>query len=105
MDDQLLRHQKDRLLVLEAISVLFLFIGFWGTYFLIQKRSFVYFSLIMYLSEAKNMRLRELRIKSCLTQKKLAEMMNVSSQSILNWENGIFEPNLTQIVQLMDFLK
>ena len=48
------------------------------------------------------MRLRELRIKSCLTQKKLAEMMNVSSQSILNWENGIFEPNLTQIVQLAD---
>ena len=48
------------------------------------------------------MRLRELRIKSGLTQKKLADMMNVSSQSILNWENGIFEPNLSQIVQLAD---
>ena len=48
------------------------------------------------------MRLRELRNKSGLTQKKIASKLGVSSQTILNWENGIHEPNTNQLIQLAD---
>ena len=48
------------------------------------------------------MRLRELRIKSGLTQNEIATRLNVSGQTILNWENGIYEPKINQLIQLAD---
>lgn len=48
------------------------------------------------------MRLRELRNKSGLTQNEIAAKLNVSGQTILNWENGIYEPKINQLIQLAD---
>jgi len=48
------------------------------------------------------MRLRELRIKSGLTQNEIASKLGVSGQTILNWENGIYEPKINQLIQLAD---
>lgn len=48
------------------------------------------------------MRLRELRIKSGLTQNEIATKLGVSGQTILNWENGIYEPKISQLIQLAD---
>lgn len=48
------------------------------------------------------MRLRELRTKSGLTQNELANKLGVSGQTILNWENGIYEPKINQLIQLAD---
>lgn len=48
------------------------------------------------------MRLRELRIKSGLTQNEIATKLGVSGQTILNWENGIYEPKINQLIQLAD---
>ena len=46
------------------------------------------------------MRLRELRNKSSLTQNEIANKLSVSDQTILNWENGIYEPKINQLIQL-----
>lgn len=46
------------------------------------------------------MRLRELRIKSGLTQNEIASKLGVSGQTILNWENGIYEPKINQLIEL-----
>ena len=48
------------------------------------------------------MRLRELRIKSGFTQNEIATKLGVSGQTILNWENGIYEPKINQLIQLAD---
>ena len=48
------------------------------------------------------MRLRELRNKSGLTQNEIAHKLGVSGQTILNWENGIYEPKINQLIQLAD---
>ena len=48
------------------------------------------------------MRLRELRNKSGLTQNEIANKLGVSGQTILNWENGIYEPKINQLIQLAD---
>ena len=48
------------------------------------------------------MRLRELRNKSGLTQNEIANKLSVSGQTILNWENGIYEPKIYQLIQLAD---
>ena len=48
------------------------------------------------------MRLRELRNKSDLTQNEIANKLGVSGQTILNWENGIYEPKISQLIQLAD---
>ncbi len=49
------------------------------------------------------MRLKELRIKSGITQNELAKKLNVTGQTLLNWENGIYEPKIHQLIQLADF--
>ena len=51
------------------------------------------------------MRLRELRIKSGLTQNEIANKVGVSGQTILNWENGIYEPKISQLIQLADLFE
>ncbi len=48
------------------------------------------------------MKIKQLRIKNSISQKNLAKKMGVSSQTILNWENGIFEPRIDQLIQLAD---
>ena len=48
------------------------------------------------------MRLRELRNKCGYTQNEIANKLNVSGQTILNWENGIYEPKINQLIQLAD---
>ena len=48
------------------------------------------------------MRLRELRNKSGFTQNEIANILGVSGQTILNWENGIYEPKINQLIQLAD---
>lgn len=48
------------------------------------------------------MKLRELRTKSGLTQNEIATRLGVSGQTILNWENGIYEPKINQLIQLAD---
>lgn len=48
------------------------------------------------------MRLRELRNKSGLTQNEIATRLGVSGQTILNWENGIYEPKINQLIELAD---
>lgn len=49
------------------------------------------------------MRLKELRIKTGITQNELAKKLNVTGQTLLNWENGIYEPKIHQLIQLADF--
>lgn len=49
------------------------------------------------------MRLKELRVKSGITQNELAKKLNVTGQTLLNWENGIYEPKIHQLIQLADF--
>lgn len=46
------------------------------------------------------MKLKQLRENKKMTQKYLAKKLNVSSQTILNWENGIYEPNISQLIEL-----
>lgn len=48
------------------------------------------------------MRLRELRNEKGWTQNELASKIGVSGQTILNWENGIYEPKIHQLIQLAD---
>lgn len=48
------------------------------------------------------MRLRELRINAGMTQADLGKKMNVSAQTVLNWESGIYEPKIAQLKQLAD---
>lgn len=48
------------------------------------------------------MKLRELRNKNGYTQNEIASKLNVSGQTILNWENGIYEPKIDQLIKLAD---
>ena len=45
-------------------------------------------------------RLKELRIEKNLTQKQLSKKLNVSEDSIYNWENGRSEPSITDLINL-----
>lgn len=51
------------------------------------------------------------RINAKLTQKELAEILGVSNATIVNWESGKTEPNLSQLKKIsalsgipMDFI-
>lgn len=49
-----------------------------------------------------NIRLRELRIEHNLSQKELSGLLDVTNQTILNWENHIYEPTLENLVKIAD---
>ena len=49
------------------------------------------------------MKLKELRIKNKLTQNELGKIIGVSGQTILNWENDIFEPSIVNLIKLANF--
>ena len=42
------------------------------------------------------------RINAKLTQKELAEILGVSNATIVNWESGKTEPNLTQLKKISE---
>lgn len=48
------------------------------------------------------MKIKELRNAKGLTQNALGKMIGVSGQTILNWENGIYEPRISQLIALSD---
>lgn len=48
------------------------------------------------------MKLRELRISNNIYQAELGKILNVTGQTILNWENGIFEPKISQLILLAE---
>lgn len=48
------------------------------------------------------MNLKELRERQGMTQKELAEKMNVSFQTISKWENGVNLPDITHIPRMKD---
>ncbi|MGT2755445.1 helix-turn-helix domain-containing protein [Streptococcus ovis] len=49
-------------------------------------------------------RLKELRLEAGLTQKELAQKLNVAQNSYSNWENGNREPLFPTIEKLADIL-
>lgn len=42
------------------------------------------------------------RVNAKLTQKELAEILGVSNATIVNWEKGNSEPNLTQLRKISE---
>lgn len=48
-------------------------------------------------------RLLELRNEKGLTQRQLAQILNVSQGTYNNWENGNTEPSIEQIIKLAEF--
>lgn len=49
-------------------------------------------------------RLKELRIEKGLTQKQLAKELNVSEDSVYNWEKGRSEPSINDLITLATML-
>lgn len=49
------------------------------------------------------MNLHGLRKDRSLSMKELADIMHVSAQTIMNWENDIFEPSIDHLIKLADF--
>ncbi len=50
-------------------------------------------------------RLKELREKKGLSQKKLAEQLNINQQRIANYENNIREPNYEMLLKICNFFE
>ena len=48
-------------------------------------------------------RLTELRLLENLTQKQLAEHLNISQGNLCDWEKGRSEPDIQRLIQLADF--
>ena len=48
-------------------------------------------------------RIKELRIKRGLTQRELAEIFAVTSQSVSRWENGLSYPDIEQLPMIADY--
>lgn len=49
-------------------------------------------------------RLKELRKEKGFTQKQLSQVLNISEDSIYNWEKGRSEPSITDLINLAIFL-
>ena len=45
-------------------------------------------------------RLKELRIEKGFTQKQISQVLNISEDSIYNWEKGRSEPSITDLINL-----
>ena len=48
-------------------------------------------------------RLKELRIKKNIKQQDLAKALNITKQSVSNWENNKRLPDINTLIQLADF--
>ena len=44
--------------------------------------------------------LKQIRVMNGISQKELADKLNVSFKTISHWENGYSEPNLFQLIEL-----
>lgn len=49
------------------------------------------------------MKLRELRKAKNISQAELGVILGVTGQTILNWENGIYEPSISQLIKLGEY--
>lgn len=49
------------------------------------------------------MKIRELRLSKNISQSELGQVIGVSGQTILNWENNIFEPKIEHLIKLADY--
>ena len=49
------------------------------------------------------LKIRELRKKRGITQERLAEYLNISSQAVSKWENGTALPDITLVPKLSSF--
>ena len=49
------------------------------------------------------MRLKELRKRADISQSELGEVLGVTGQTVLNWENGIYEPKIEHLIKLADY--
>ncbi|MCH5206164.1 MAG: helix-turn-helix transcriptional regulator, partial [Oscillospiraceae bacterium] len=47
-------------------------------------------------------RLKNARVEIGLTQEKVAEEIGVSRQTVSNWENGKFYPDIVSVIKLSD---
>ncbi|MCD8372408.1 MAG: helix-turn-helix domain-containing protein [Clostridia bacterium] len=50
-------------------------------------------------------RLKDLRTESKMTQKQLAQKINVTDDCIYFWEKGRSEPSISQIIELADLFE
>ena len=49
--------------------------------------------------------LKSLRLSKGLSQLKLAELFNISQQSIYKYENGLAEPDIDTLIKLADYFE
>lgn len=49
--------------------------------------------------------LKSLRLSKGLSQLKLAELFNISQQSIYKYENGLAEPDIDALIKLADYFE
>ncbi len=49
------------------------------------------------------MKLKKLRTEKGLSQAELGRLLGVTGQTVLNWENGIFEPRIKDLIAIADF--
>lgn len=49
------------------------------------------------------MKLKELRKSKNISQSELGKVLGVTGQTVLNWESGIYEPNIENLIKLADY--
>jgi len=54
------------------------------------------------VNEMPRISLESARVNAKLTQKKLAEILGVTQQTVNNWENGRSEPTLSQLRKISE---
>ncbi len=67
------------------------------------KRFTIVFGNVLYMKElrfAEN--LKDLRISAGLTQKQLAEKLNVDQRTVSAWEKRVCEPNFTLLIKISE---
>ena len=50
------------------------------------------------------LRIKELRIINKMSQSKLAIKLNISQNTLSNWENGKYEPDIKALIKLSEIL-
>ena len=53
--------------------------------------------------DKRPMKLKKLRVEKGLSQAELGRLLGVTGQTVLNWENGIFEPRIKDLIAIADF--
>lgn len=53
--------------------------------------------------DKRPMKLKRLRVEKGLSQAELGRLLGVTGQTVLNWENGIFEPRIKDLIAIADF--